>query len=91
MPPVEKHARTLDAPDVEIKAVAERPSEILDTMENVDTRPGVLAVPGDAFGNGVLGDGDEADHVTWFDVAAGEPEAEAEVHLGVGDEEAVGE
>ena len=75
----------------EMEAVAQRPSEPLHAFNDVGAGEGVLAVPLDPFDDEVLDQGDEAAQAHGVEMVAGETETEAEVDLGVGDGETVGQ
>ena len=77
--------------NLEMKAIAQRPSEPLLLGHDVETRKGIFTVSVDASGNLVLDGGYKPAKADGIEAMADEPEAKAEIGFGVGDEEAVGE
>lgn len=82
---------TLAIPNQESKAVSQRPLESLFAIKNVEIGVSILAVEMYSFDDGVLDHSDEARQTHGIEAVAGETEAQADIGLGVGDGEAVGE
>ena len=69
--------------NLEMEAIAQRPSEPLLLGHDVETRKGILAVSVDASGNLVLDDGDEPAQADGIEAMADQAEAKAEICFGV--------